>query len=127
MKITCYQFKSFKNQILQLEEALQVVVGNNGSGKSTLCEALSIVVNASNPHHTRWEEKNSFEFLEKVKEKEWALRFQLSEILFQTIFDGNSRSPKWSINEKFCSKPTYEDKMPYRAFWIQSDHLRVIT
>ena len=31
------------------------------------------------------------------------------------------------MGEQSCSKPKYEDKMPYRAFWIQSDHLRVIS
>ena len=31
------------------------------------------------------------------------------------------------MSEQSCSKPKYEDKMPYRAFWIQSDHLRVIS
>jgi len=31
------------------------------------------------------------------------------------------------LDEQSSSKPKYEDKMPYRAFWIQSDHLRVIS
>jgi DNA replication and repair protein RecF len=31
------------------------------------------------------------------------------------------------MGEQSCSKTKYEDKMPYRAFWIQSDHLRVIS
>ena len=31
------------------------------------------------------------------------------------------------MDESSCTKPKYEDKMPYRAFWIQSDHLRVIS
>jgi hypothetical protein len=44
---------------------------------------------------------------------------------FSWIFE--NRSPKWHMDESSCSKPKYEDKMPYRAFWIQSDHLRVIS
>lgn len=60
MKLSLYQFKHYLDKSLEISEDLQVVVGNNGSGKSTLCEALSILVNASNPHHTSWEEKNSF-------------------------------------------------------------------
>ena len=121
MKLSLYNFKSYNDTHLELHESLQVVVGNNGSGKSTLCEALSILVNASNPHHTSWEEKSSF------GQSEWALRLELWEILFQSIFDGKNRSPKWHMDESSCSKPKYEDKMPYRAFWIQSDHLRVIS
>ena len=31
------------------------------------------------------------------------------------------------LDEQSSSKPKYEDKMTYRAFWIQSDHLRVIS
>jgi len=57
--------------MLTLQEALQVVVGNNGSGKSTLCEALSVLINASNSHHTSWEQKSSF------GQSEWALRLQV--------------------------------------------------
>lgn len=121
MKLSLYNFKSYNDIYLELHESLQVVVGNNGSGKSTLCEAVSILVNASNPHHTSWEEKSSF------GASEWALRFELGEVLFQSIFDGQNRSPKWHMDESSCSKPKYEDKMPYRAFWIQSDHLRVIS
>lgn len=121
MKLSLYNFKSYNDIHLELHESLQVVVGNNGSGKSTLCEALSILINASNPHHTSWEEKSSF------GASEWALRFELGEVLFQSIFDGQNRSPKWHMDESSCSKPKYEDKMPYRAFWIQSDHLRVIS
>lgn len=121
MKLSLYQFKHYENQTLPLEASLQVVVGNNGSGKSTLCEAISILINASNPHHTSWEQKSSF------GQSEWALRFELGEILFQSIFDGKNRSPKWYMGDVSCSKPKYEDKMPYRAFWIQSDHLRVIS
>lgn len=60
MNVVCYQFKHYRNQTLELRASLQVIVGNNGSGKSTLCEALSIMANASNPHHTSWEEKTSF-------------------------------------------------------------------
>gem|GEM_PF-733802 len=59
--------------------------------------------------------------------REWALRLKLGEVLFQSIFDGKNRSPKWYMDEGSCSKPKYEDKMLYRAFWIQSDHLRVIS
>jgi hypothetical protein len=59
--------------------------------------------------------------------REWALRLQLGEVLFQSVFDGNNTSPKWYMDESSCSKPKYEDKMPCRAFWIQSDHLRVIS
>jgi DNA replication and repair protein RecF len=121
MKLSLFQFKHYSHQTLPVEETLQVVVGNNGSGKSTLCEALSILINASNPHRTSWEQKSSFE------QSEWALRLELSEILFQSLFDGKNRSPKWYMGEQSCSKPKYEDKMPYRAFWIQSDHLRVIS
>ena len=121
MHLSLYQFKHYSNQTLEISENLQIVVGNNGSGKSTLCEAVSILVNASNPHHTSWEEKSSF------GQSEWALRLELGEILFQSIFDGQNRSPKWHMDESSCSKPKYEDKMPYRAFWIQSDHLRVIS
>lgn len=121
MKLSLYQFKHYSDKSLEISESLQVVVGNNGSGKSTLCEAVSLLVNASNPHHTSWEEKSSF------GQSEWALRFELGEILFQSIFDGQNRSPKWHMDESSCSKPKYEDKMPYRAFWIQSDHLRVIS
>jgi recombinational DNA repair ATPase RecF len=153
MKLSLYQFKHYTNQTLALSENLQIVVGNNGSGKSTLCEALSILVNASNPHHTSWEEKASFQSSKqwtvnskengnlppdkggKIEEWtmggwvkwEWALRLELGEVLFQAIFDGQNRSPKWHMDESSCSKPKYEDKMPYRAFWIQSDHLRVIS
>ncbi len=121
MKLSLYQFKHYNNQALEIQEALQVVVGNNGSGKSTLCEAVSILINASNPHHTSWEQKSSF------GQTEWALRLELNEILFQSLFDGKNRSPKWYMDEQSCSKPKYEDKMSYRAFWIQSDHLRVIS
>lgn len=121
MNFSLYQFKHYWNTTLTLKESLQVVVGNNGSGKSTLCEALSILINASNPHHTSWEQKSSF------WQSEWALRLELSETLFQSIFDGKNRSPKWYIGEQSYSKPKYEDKMLYRAFWIQSDHLRVIS
>ncbi len=60
MKLSLYQFKHYSNKTLELQEALQVIVGNNGSGKSTLCEAMNILINASNPHHTSWEEKSSF-------------------------------------------------------------------
>ena len=60
MNITCYQFKHYLNITLALHEDIQVIIGNNGSGKSTLCEAISILVNATNPHHTSWEEKTSF-------------------------------------------------------------------
>ena len=60
MKINFYHFKHYIDTSLELSENLQVIVGNNGSGKSTLCEALSLLVNASNPHHTSWEEKTSF-------------------------------------------------------------------
>ncbi len=150
MKLSLYQFKHYLDKSLEISEDLQVVVGNNGSGKSTLCEALSILVNASNPHHTSWEEKNSFakELFELVEDwgfsdtkspslnsapsspftkGVWALRLELSEVLFQSIFDGQNCSPKWHMDESSCSKPKYEDKMPYRAFWIQSDHLRVIS
>ena len=121
MRLSLYQFKHYENQRLPLEASLQVVVGNNGSGKSTLCEAISILINASNPHHTSWEQKSSF------GQSEWALRLELDEILFQSIFDGKNRSPKWYMGDVSCSKPKYEDKMIYRAFWIQSDHLRVIS
>jgi len=121
MHLSLYQFKHYSNKVLELHEGLQVVVWNNGSGKSTLCEALSIIINASNPHHTSWEQKASF------GQSEWALRMELWEILFQAIFDGKNRSPKWMLDEQSSSKPKYEDKMPYRAFWIQSDHLRVIS
>jgi DNA replication and repair protein RecF len=121
MHLSFYQFKHYSNKTLEIQEALQVVVGNNGSGKSTLCEAVSILINASNSHHTSWEQKSSF------GESEWALRLELGEILFQSIFDGKNRSPKWYMGEQSCSKPKYEDKMPCRAFWIQSDHLRVIS
>ena len=121
MHLSLYLFKHYQNQTLLLEASLQVVVGNNGSGKSTLCEAISILINASNPHHTSWEQKSSF------GQSEWALRLELGEILFQSIFDGKNRSPKWYMGDVSCSKPKYEDKMPYRAFWIQSDHLRVIS
>ncbi len=121
MKLSLYQFKHYTNQTIELQEALQVVVGNNGSGKSTLCEAMNILVNASNPHHTSWEEKSSF------GKEEWALRLQLGETLFQSLFDGKNRAPKWHLDEEPSSKPKYEDRMTYRAFWIQSDHLRVIS
>lgn len=121
MRLSLYQFKHYQNQTLPLEASLQVVVGNNGSGKSTLCEAISILINASNPHHTSWEQKSSF------GQSEWALRLELGEILFQSIFDGKNRSPKWYMGDVSCSKPKYEDKMIYRAFWIHSDHLRVIS
>jgi DNA replication and repair protein RecF len=132
MRLSLYQFKHYSNQNLQLEESLQVVVGNNGSGKSTLCEAISILVNASNSHHTNWEQKCSFNAPLIKRDwgglsNEWALRWELGETLFQSIFDGKNRSPKWYMGEQSCSKPKYEDKMPYRAFWIQSDHLRVIS
>ncbi len=60
MKLSLYQFKHYENQTLPLEASLQVVVGNNGSGKSTLCEAISILINASNPHYTSWEQKTNF-------------------------------------------------------------------
>lgn len=82
MHLSLYQFKHYSNQTLEISENLQIVVGNNGSGKSTLCEAVSILVNASNPHHTSWEEKSSF------GQSEWALRLELGEILFQSIFGG---------------------------------------
>lgn len=121
MKLSLYQFKHYSNKTLEVSDSLQVFVGNNGSGKSTLCEALSILINASNPHHTNWEGKTSF------GQSEWALRFEVWDVLFQSLFDGNNRSPKWYMDESSCSKPRYEDKMPYRAFWIQSDHLRVIS
>lgn len=121
MQLSLYQFKHYTDTVLRLEESLQVVIGNNGSGKSTLCEAMSILVNATNPHHTSWEQKASF------GQTEWALRLRSPDTFFQVFFDGQNRSPKWSIDEQFCSKPKYEDRMPYRAFWIQSDHLRVIS
>lgn len=60
MQLSLFNFKCYQEQTLELFEDIQVVIGNNGSGKSTLCEALSILVNARNPHHTRWQEKNSF-------------------------------------------------------------------
>lgn len=121
MDLSLYQFKHYNNQHLTIEDALQVIIGNNGSGKSTLCEALSILINASNPHHTSWEQKSSFGLTE------WALRLELGEILFQSLFDGKNRSPKWYMGEQSCSRPKYKDKMLYRAFWIQSDHLRIIS
>ena len=71
MKLSLYQFKHYSDISLEISENLQIVVGNNGSGKSTLCEAVSILINASNPHHTSWEEKSSF------GTSEWALRFEL--------------------------------------------------
>jgi predicted ATPase len=46
--------------IPEFSNDIQIVIGNNGSGKSTLCEAMSILLNASNSHHTHWEEKTSF-------------------------------------------------------------------
>lgn len=82
---------------------------------------MNILINASNPHHTSWEEKSSF------GENEWALRLELGETLFQSLFDGKNRAPKWHLDEEPSSKPKYEDRMPYRAFWIQSDHLRIIS
>lgn len=121
MKITLYNFKSFEHTDLLLDETLQVIVWNNGAGKSTLCEAISLLINASNPHQTKWEQKSSF------GKKEWAIRLTLWETLFQSIFDGNNRAPKWYIGEKMYSKPLYEKMMLYRAFWIQSDHLRIIS
>lgn len=81
MHISLYQFKHYADQVLELGEHLQVVVGNNGSGKSTLCEALSIIINASNPHHTNWEGKSTFD----EKTDEWALRLQIEESLFQCL------------------------------------------
>ncbi len=47
--------------------------------------------------------------------------------MFRVVFDGKRTQPQWFLNEKSCSKKTYEERMVFRAFWIQSDHLRVIS
>lgn len=57
----------------------------------------------------------------------WALRLRLGEYFFQTIYDGNTASPKWYLEDRPTTRQKYEDSMPYRAFWIQSDHLRIIS
>lgn len=121
MQFHLYHFKNHTEKTLTFSDNLQLVVGDNGSGKSTLCEALTILTNTHNPHHTNWAQKCSFH------ETDWALRWQIGEKLFQGIFDGKTVSPKWYIDEGSVSKPKFQLTMPYRAFWIQSDHLRVIS
>lgn len=126
MLFSCFNFKCYQDQTLELFEDIQAVIGNNGSGKSTLCEALSILVNAHNPHHTRWQEKHTFQKDNEVNQN-WALRLRLGEYFFQTIYERSAASPKWYLEDQSTNRQKYENAMPYRAFWIQSDHLRVIS
>ena len=43
-KLKLNNFKSYKNQTINFDEGISVIVGENGAGKSTILEAISFAL-----------------------------------------------------------------------------------